>query len=63
MKKVKILTHSITGSVTLTFKMVTLTPQGLLPLPVSEVSSLCDNWLLRYKEMSEKQLFDLGEVI
>ena len=63
MKKVQILIHSITGSVTLTFKVVTLAPKGLISLLVSEVSSLCDHWLLRYMQISEKQLFDLGGVI
>ena len=62
MKKVKILTNSITGSVTLNFQMVTLAPQGLLFLLVNEVSSLCDHWLLRYMQISEKLLFDLGGV-
>ena len=47
--------------------LVTLTFESDLPphLPVGlcEVSSLCDKWLLRYKEISENQLFDLVEVI
>ena len=51
---------SATESITLTLQKVTFEPFVPPHLPVCEVSSLCDKWLLRYKEISETQLFDLG---
>ena len=49
-----------TESMTLTLKIVTL--EFYLPthIPVCELSSLCNEWLLRYKKISENSKLTLA---